>query len=163
MNNIYNITYEELVQFFLDNNEKYRASQTFDWLYKRVKSFAEMTNLNDNSLNLLKENFYFPILKKIKKQESKDGTVKYLYELKDGNLIESVIMRQKYGNSICVTSQVGCNMGCKFCASGVLKKVRNLDAGEMIGQIIASEEDFKDRISHIVVMGLVNLLIIMKI
>lgn len=156
MNNIYNITYEELVQFFLDNNEKkYRASQTFDWLYKkRVKSFAEMTNLNDNSLNLLKENFYFPILKKIKKQESKDGTVKYLYELKDGNLIESVIMRQKYGNSICVTSQVGCNMGCKFCASGVLKKVRNLDAGEMIGQIIASEEDFKDRISHIVVMGI---------
>lgn len=156
MNNIYNITYEELVQFFLENNEKkYRASQAFDWLYKkRIKSFTEMTNLNDKSLKLLEDNFYFPILKRIQKQESKDGTVKYLYELKDGNLIEAVIMRQKYGNSICVTSQVGCNMGCKFCASGVLRKVRNLDAGEMISQIIASEEDFEDRISHIVVMGI---------
>ena len=90
MNNIYNVTYKELVNFFLENKEKkYRASQTFDWLYKkRIKSFVEMTNLNDESLNLLKENFYFPVLKMVHKQESKDGTVKYLYELKDGNLIE---------------------------------------------------------------------------
>lgn len=156
MNNIYNVTYKELVNFFLENKEKkYRASQTFDWLYKkRIKSFVEMTNLNDESLNLLKENFYFPVLKMVHKQESKDGTVKYLYELKDGNLIESVIMRQRYGNSICVTSQVGCNMGCKFCASGLLKKSRNLDAGEMISQIIESERDFQERISHVVVMGI---------
>lgn len=142
--------------FFLKNNEKkFRASQAFQWLYKhQIKTFEEMTNLNNNSLSLLKENFYFPTLKRVNKQVSKDGTVKYLYKLSDGNLIETVIMRQKYGNSICVTSQVGCNMGCKFCASGILKKKRNLEAGEMILQIIESERDFKERISHVVVMGI---------
>lgn len=153
---IYNLSYEELEKFFLDNGQKrYRAGQVFDWLYKkRVKSIDEMTNLNEESLTLLKDNFNFPKLKMVNKLESADGTVKYLYELKDGNLIESVIMKQKYGNSICVTSQVGCNMGCKFCASGLLKKQRDLEAGEIIAQIIESERDYNKRISHVVVMGI---------
>lgn len=156
MKNIYDLTINELETFYLNNDEKkFRASQTFKWLYKhRVKSFAEMHNLNDNSVNLLMNNFYFPTLLMANKQVSKDGTVKYLYKLKDGNLIESVIMRQKYGNSICVTSQIGCNMGCLFCASGQLKKIRNLETGEMISQIIESERDFNKRISHVVVMGI---------
>ncbi len=153
---IYNLTFEQLESFFVENGQKkYRAGQVFDWLYKkRVTSFDEMTNLNIESLNLIKEAFDFPVLKMVSKLESADGTVKYLYELKDGNLIESVIMKQKYGNSICVTSQVGCNMGCKFCASGLLKKIRNLDAGEIIAQIIESERDYNKRISHVVVMGI---------
>ena len=156
MKNIYDITFSELETFFLNNGEKkYRASQTFLWLYeKRVKSFFEMNNLNDESLKLLTDNFSFPILTMINKQVSEDGTVKYLYKLKDGNYIETVIMRQNYGNSICVTSQVGCNMGCKFCASGKLKKIRDLEAGEMIAQVIESERDFAEKISNIVVMGI---------
>ena len=113
-----------------------------------------MSNLNDSSLTLLTNNFYFPRLKKVKQLASFDGTVKYLYQLADGNLIETVIMRHNYGNSICITTQVGCNMGCKFCASGVIKKVRNLTAGEMLSQIIESQKYFKDRISHVVVMGI---------
>lgn len=156
MKNIYDLTFNEMENFFLINNEKkFRATQTFKWLYKeKVRSFMEMHNLNDNSIELLKNNFYFPTLTMANKQISKDGTVKYLYKLNDGNLIETVIMKQKYGNSICVTSQIGCNMGCLFCASGQLKRIRNLEAGEMISQIIESERDFKKRISHVVVMGI---------
>lgn len=156
MKNIYDITFTELESFFLKNKQKkYRATQTFDWLYKQqVESFEKMKNLNSECISLLKENFYFPDLIMVNKQESIDGTVKYLYKLNDGNLIETVIMRQKYGNSICVTSQVGCNMGCLFCASGKLKKIRNLEAGEMIAQIIKSQKDFNERISHVVIMGI---------
>lgn len=156
MKNIYDITFKELEQFFLDGGEKkYRASQTFEWLYKKqVESFSQMTNLNDNSLKLLTENFYFPVLLMVNKQESKDGTVKYLYKLSDGNLIETVIMRQAYGNSICVTTQVGCNMGCLFCASGKLKKIRSLEAGEIVSQIVTSQRDFVDKITHVVIMGI---------
>lgn len=156
MKNIYDITFTELESFFIKNNQKkFRATQAFDWLYKQqVESFEEMKNLNNECISMLKESFYFPVLTRINRQESIDGTVKYLYKLNDGNLIESVIMRQKYGNSICVTSQVGCNMGCLFCASGKLKKIRNLEAGEMVAQIIKSQKDFNERISHVVVMGI---------
>jgi 23S rRNA (adenine2503-C2)-methyltransferase len=145
-----------LTEYLLSIGEKkYRANQIFEWLYKkRVKNFEEMTNLSDNLINKLKEDFYFSKLELILKQESIDKTVKYLYKLEDGNLIEAVVMSHNYGYSICITSQVGCNMGCRFCASGLLKKQRNLTAGEMLSQVITTEENFGKRISHIVVMGI---------
>lgn len=156
MNNIYNITLKSLETFFLNNNQKkYRASQVFDWLYKKqITSFQEMTNLSAPVIKLLQEHFYFEQLEEVLQQKSIDGTVKFLYKLSDGNLIETVIMRHNYGNSVCVTSQVGCNMGCLFCASGILKKVRNLTAGEMILQILQSQKAIAERISHVVVMGI---------
>ena len=156
MKSIYGVTFEDLQQFMLENTEKkYRASQVFDWLYKKkVTSFEEMTNLSPSVLELLKTNFELTALKKIVEFKSTDGTVKYLYGLEDMNLIESVVMSHNYGYSICVTSQVGCNMGCRFCASGVLKKKRNLTAGEIMSQVIESEKAFGQRISHIVVMGI---------
>ncbi len=156
MKSIYDLTFDELTQFMLENNEKkYRASQVFDWLYKKkVTSFEEMTNLSPVLLNLLKEHYELTALKKVVESKSEDGTVKYLYGLNDMNLIESVVMSHNYGYSICVTSQVGCNMGCRFCASGVLKKKRNLSAGEIMSQVIESEKAFGQRISHIVVMGI---------
>lgn len=156
MKSIYGVTFEDLQQFMLENTEKkYRASQVFDWLYKKkVTSFEEMTNLSPSVLELLKTNFELTALKKIVESKSTDGTVKYLYGLEDMNLIESVVMSHNYGYSICVTSQVGCNMGCRFCASGVLKKKRNLTAGEIMSQVIESEKAFGQRISHIVVMGI---------
>lgn len=156
MKSIYDLTFDELTQFMLENNEKkYRASQVFDWLYKKkVTSFEGMTNLSPALLNLLKEHYELTALKKVVESKSEDGTVKYLYGLNDMNLIESVVMSHNYGYSICVTSQVGCNMGCRFCASGVLKKKRNLTAGEIMSQVIESEKAFGQRISHIVVMGI---------
>ncbi|MDD2575038.1 MAG: 23S rRNA (adenine(2503)-C(2))-methyltransferase RlmN [Acholeplasmataceae bacterium] len=156
MKSIYGVTFEDLQQFMLENNEKkYRASQVFDWLYKKkVTSFEEMTNLSPSVLELLNKNFELTALKKVVESKSTDGTVKYLYGLDDMNLIESVVMSHNYGYSICVTSQVGCNMGCRFCASGVLKKKRNLTAGEIMSQVIESEKAFGQRISHIVVMGI---------
>ncbi len=156
MINIYDFTYEKLVNYLIENNEKkYRASQIFDWLYKkRVTDFDLMTNLNESTLNLLKNTTYFGKLIKEVESVSVDGTVKYLFELEDGNLIETVVMSHNYGYSVCVTSQVGCNMGCKFCASGLLKKKRNLTTGEMISQILEAENLFKKRISHVVVMGI---------
>ncbi len=156
MINIYDYTHTMLTEYLLSIGEKkYRANQIFECLYKkRVKNFEEMTNLSDNLINKLKEDFYFSKLELILKQESIDKTVKYLYKLEDGNLIEAVVMSHNYGYSICITSQVGCNMGCRFCASGLLKKQRNLTAGEMLSQVITTEENFGERISHIVVMGI---------
>ncbi len=156
MINIYDYTHQMLTEYLLSIGEKkYRANQIFEWLYKkRVKSFEEMTNLSDNFINRLKKDFYFSKLELVLKQKSVDKTVKYLYKLEDGNLIEAVVMSHNYGYSICITSQVGCNMGCKFCASGLLKKQRNLTAGEMLNQVITTEENFGERISHIVVMGI---------
>lgn len=156
MKNIYDYTYDNLVEFFINNNEKkYRASQVFDWLYKKkVNSFDLMKNLNESSLFLLKERTYFGAIEKVVESKSEDGTVKYLFGLEDGNLIETVVMSHNYGYSVCVTSQVGCNMGCKFCASGLLKKKRNLTSGEMLLQVLEAERLFGERISHIVVMGI---------
>ncbi len=156
MNNIYDYTHEMLTNYILNLGEKkYRANQIFDWLYKkRVKSFDEMSNLSDSLIESLKKDFYFNTLKVVVESKSEDGTVKYLYALEDGHLIESVVMSHSYGYSICVTSQVGCNMGCRFCASGLLKKKRNLTSGEMLSQVIQTEERFNKRISHIVVMGI---------
>lgn len=155
MNNIYNYSLEDLQNYFEEIGEsKFRAGQVFDWLYiKRVKSFDLMTNLKKDLIKHLKENFSMGELKIIKKQEDVD-VKKYLFELFDGKLIEAVLMKHDYGNSLCVSSQVGCNMGCLFCESGRLKKKRNLYAYELVMQVLKVEEDIKMRISHVVLMGI---------
>ena len=156
MTNIYDLKLSELEQFFLENDEKkFRAQQVFDWIYKKkVHTFNEMSNLSKNVIDLLNNNFEIKVLEKVVETRSVDGTMKFLYGLPDGNLIETVLMSHDYGYSICVTSQVGCNMGCRFCASGILKKKRNLSAGEIMSQIIESERAFGKRISYVVVMGI---------
>ena len=155
MRNIYDYTLKELEDYFLSINEKkFRATQIYEFLYKkRVKSFDDMNNIGKNTAKLLKSNFSFDKIKLILKQED-IGVKKYLFELLDGQRIESVLMYHNYGISICVSSQVGCNMGCKFCESGRLKKIRNLEAYEIVEQILYIEEDIKERISHVVVMGI---------
>ena len=155
MESIYNITLNELEDFLVKAQEKkYRANQIIDWLYnKRIDSFDKMSNLSKNLINKLEENFFFDKIEIIKKQEDKDVS-KYLFKMEDDNLIEAVLMNHDYGNSLCVSSQVGCNMSCRFCESGRLKKVRNLMAGEMVLQIMKIEEDIQKRISHVVVMGI---------
>lgn len=155
MRNIYDYTLKELEDYFISiNDKKFRATQIYEYLYKkRVKSFDEINNIGKKNLDILKNNFSFYKIKLIKKQEDKD-VKKYLFELSDGQRIESVLMYHNYGISICVSSQVGCNMGCKFCESGRLKKERNLEAYEIVEQILYIEEDIKERISHVVVMGI---------
>ena len=155
MNSIYNYTLNDLTTYFESIGEsKFRASQVFDWLYiKRVKSFDEMTNLKKSLIELLKENFTMEILKLVKVQSDID-VKKYLFELFDGNKIEAVLMRHDYGNSLCVSTQVGCNMGCRFCESGRLKKKRNLESFELVTQILSVEEDIKEKVSHVVLMGI---------
>lgn len=155
MKSIYGITRKKLEEYFISNNDKkFRATQIFEWIYrKNIKSFDEISNINKESINKLKEDFEFNTLKIIKKQEDVD-VKKYLFELNDKNKIESVVMYHDYGISICVSSQIGCNMGCSFCESGRLKKVRNLTVDEMLLQVIEVQEDIKERISHIVIMGI---------
>lgn len=156
MKSIYDLSLEDLQDLMVQNNEKkFRAEQIFDWIYKKkVTSFDEMKNVSNSVIEYLKSNYVIDTLEKVMEVKSIDGTIKYLYALEDGNLIETVLMNHDYGYSICVTSQVGCNMGCKFCASGVLKKKRNLTAGEIMSQIIQTERSFGNRISYVVVMGI---------
>ncbi|MFA7688660.1 MAG: 23S rRNA (adenine(2503)-C(2))-methyltransferase RlmN, partial [Bacilli bacterium] len=146
---------EEIKKYFLNiNEEKYIASQIFDWLYKKkIDSYKEMTNIKKELIERLEKDKPLEKIKLIKKQ-SNDDVFKYLFELSDGEKIESVVMKHNYGNSICISTQVGCNMGCLFCASGKLKKVRNLSASDMILQILFIEGDIKERISHVVLMGI---------
>ena len=155
MKSIYGITIDELETFLKDNNEKkYRALQIMDWLYvKRVDNFSKMSNLSHELIKLLEENFFFDEMKIIKKENDVDVS-KFLFRLSDGNLIEAVLMNHDYGNSLCVSSQVGCNMSCKFCESGRLKRIRDLTAGEMILEILMIEKEISKRISHVVVMGI---------
>ena len=155
MKSIYSLEINELEEFLLSCNEKkYRASQIMDWLYiKRVDAFSKMTNLSKELIKLLEDNFYFDDIKIIKKQVDKDVS-KFLFKLSDGNNVEAVLMNHDYGNSLCVSSQVGCNMGCRFCESGRLKKVRNLESSEMVLQIMLVENEIGIRISHVVVMGI---------
>ena len=154
--NIKDYNLEELKEKFIEIGEKkYRAEQTFKWLYKEnVTSFNDMTNLSIELRNKLNELFYIPIFHIIKKQESRDGTKKYLFDVGDGNAIETVLMKYKYGYSICVSSQIGCKMGCKFCASTGIAFVRNLTAGEIVEQLQAVEREENVRISNIVFMGI---------
>ena len=153
--NIYNYNLNELENYFLSINEKkFKAKQIYDWLYvKHVSNFYEMTNIKKELQEYLNNNFDLYFIKIIKKQES-EYTNKYLFELKDGNLIEAVLMKHDYGNSICVSSQVGCNMGCAFCESGRLKKIRDLETYEMVEQIILIQNDIKERIDSVVIMGI---------
>jgi len=155
MKSIYSMAIHDLETFLLDNNEKkYRASQIMDWLYiKRVNTFSEMSNLSHDLIALLEDNFYFDKMEIIKEQNDKDVS-KYLIKLDDGNLIEAVLMNHNYGNSLCISTQVGCNMGCKFCESGRRKKVRNLETSELVLQILKIEEIINKRISHVVIMGI---------
>ena len=152
---IYSLTLKELEDYLVSiNDKKFRATQIYDWLYiKRIKDFDSMTNLSKSLIEKLKEDFSIFSLKIITKQES-DLVSKYLIELEDNNRVEAVLMNHDYGNSLCISTQVGCNMGCHFCESGRLKKVRNLDSSEMIMQILAIEEASNIRISHIVLMGI---------
>ena len=155
MNNIYDYRLEDLKEYFKNINEKeFKATQVYEWLYKkRVKSFDEMTNIKKEVIERLKQDFSIEPLKILKKQIDTD-VCKYLFELSDNNKIEAVLMKHDYGNSLCVSTQVGCNMSCAFCESGRLKKVRNLKSYEMVLQILEVEEDLNIRISHIVLMGI---------
>ncbi len=155
MKSIYGMSLKDLEEYFLSHNDKkFRATQIYDWLYrKNVTSFDDMTNLKKDVIELLKNDFYLRTLE-LKKVERDTLVNKYLFYLQDGEKIEAVLMRHDYGNSICISTQVGCNMGCKFCESGRLKKVRNLTAGEMTEQILQVQEDIGDRVSHVVLMGI---------
>jgi len=155
MKNIFNETYESFEDYFKSiNDKKYRATQLYDFLYKkRIYDLDLMNNISKNTKEKLKNDYNFSFIKIIKKQEDKD-VKKYLFELLDGNRIESVLMYHNYGISLCVSSQVGCNMGCAFCESGRLKKIRNLETYEMVEQLILIEEDLNIRITHIVIMGI---------
>ena len=155
MKNIYGCTLEELEEYFVALGEKkFKATQVFEWLYKkRVLSFDEMSNIKKQMITKLKEDFQMDKLRIIDKKIDID-VCKYLFCLADGQKIEAVLMKHDYGNSLCVSSQVGCNMGCAFCESGRLKKVRNLETYEMVLQILMVEVDLQIRISHIVLMGI---------
>lgn len=155
MNNIYNYKLDELEDYFLSIGEKkFKARQIYDWLYiKNVNDFYKMTNINKSLQEKLSNTFSLEFIKIIKKQEN-ELTSKYLFLLLDGNYIEAVLMRHDYGISVCVSSQVGCNMGCKFCESGRLKKVRDLEAYEIVEQIILIQNDIKERIDSVVIMGI---------
>lgn len=153
--NIYNLSLSDFENFFGTIGEKkFKAKQIYEWLYrKRVKSFEEMTNIKKENILKLEEKYTFEYLKIVAKQTDTDVS-KYLFELFDGKRVEAVLMNHDYGNSLCVSSQVGCNMGCTFCESGRLKKQRDLSAFEMILQILMVEEDLNIRISHVVLMGI---------
>ena len=153
--NIYNYKLSDLEEYFLSINEKkFKAIQVYEWLYqKRVTSFYDMTNIKKELQEKLNADFSFNMIK-IKEKQTSKLTNKYLFLLNDGNYIEAVLMRHDYGNSICVSSQVGCNMGCKFCESGRLKKIRNLETYEMVEQILIIESDIKERIDSVVIMGI---------
>lgn len=155
MESIYDFTKENLIFWLQERSVKpFKATQIFEWLYdKRVKSFQEMTNLKKELIEELEKNFYFDTLT-IKKKQENESTLKYLFELNDGNFIEAVVMKHNYGNSVCVSSQIGCNMGCAFCESGRLKKVRNLKSGEIVSQLLKIEEDAKIKINSVVLMGI---------
>ena len=155
MKNIYDYTYEMLEEYFVENNEKkFKVQQIYDWLYKKkVTSFFDMANIKKELRDKLSNDILFDMIKivEIKKE---NNAIKYLFELLDGNYIEAVLMFHNYGNSLCVSSQVGCNMGCKFCESGRLKKIRNLNTYEMVEQILLIEKEENIKISHVVLMGI---------
>lgn len=155
MLNILDFTLSELEAWMKDNNEeKFRAKQVFDWIYKGIEEFKEMKNLPSNTIEKLYKCFYLGIPKIVRKLKSNDNsTCKFLYKYRDGNVIESVVMKYKYGNSICVSTQVGCKMGCKFCASTLGGVVRNLTSGEMLGQVLAAQKEINSKISNVVLMG----------
>ncbi|MGL5416623.1 MAG: 23S rRNA (adenine(2503)-C(2))-methyltransferase RlmN [Clostridium sp.] len=155
MKNLLDYNMEELKEFLTENGESgFRAKQVFSWIYNGVFSFEEMKNIPKSLKEKLKEEFVIYIPEVVEVFNSNvDGTKKMLLKLEDGNLIESVIMKYKHGNTICVSTQVGCRMGCKFCASTIDGRVRNLTSGEILGQVLRATEVGGERISNIVLMG----------
>ena len=158
---IYGLTLDDLQEWLLLNGQKkFRAPQIWDWLYvKRVQEFADMTNLSKELIATLEANFVLEPLNQVVVQESADGTTKYLFQLADKLMIETVLMYHEYGLSVCVTTQVGCDIGCTFCASGLKRKQRDLTAGEIVAQVMQvqhylDEKGKGERVSHVVVMGI---------
>ena len=156
MTDIKSMTLEELTTWFRDQGEPaFRAKQVFRWLYRGATSFDEMSDLSKALRQKLEETCFITAPKVARKQVSaQDGTIKYLWELADGNCIETVLMRYKHGNTVCISSQVGCRMGCAFCASTIAGKVRNLTPAEMIDQVLFTQLDSGAPISNIVLMGI---------
>ena len=155
MTDLLSLTYNELGAFVTDTlgEKSYRTKQIFSFLHKGV-GISDMTTLSKPLRERLSELAFAHFPKVEMKQVSKDGTVKYLFSLRDGNCVESVLMKYKHGNSLCISSQVGCNMGCVFCASTVGGKARDLAPSELIGQVISAEVDSGERVSNIVMMGI---------
>ena len=158
MQSLYDFTYEQMRDLAESFGwKKFRGHQIFQWLYReRVTDFDAMTNLSKDTREILKAHYSIDPLRLVRKQVSHDGTTKFLFATEDGSLLESVMMVFDYGKSVCVSSQVGCNMGCAFCASGLTKKKRDLTSGEMVAQVLKVQRELdktNDRLSHIVVMG----------
>ncbi|MBE7010592.1 MAG: 23S rRNA (adenine(2503)-C(2))-methyltransferase RlmN [Ruminococcaceae bacterium] len=155
MIDIYSLTRAELCDLTVSLGEKsYRGKQVFKWLYGGAESFDDMTDLPKAFREKLKETCRMTLPQIARKQVSKDGTVKYAFRLYDGEVIESVVMSYHHGNTICVSTQAGCNMGCAFCASTVGGKTRDLMAGEILGQIVSAQKDMGLRIGNVVLMGM---------
>ena len=156
MNHIYSYTIDDFKSYLLSKGEKpFRSTQLIEWLYRhKINSFDEISNMKKTFIETLIQDFIIDRLELVLKQESSDGTIKFLFRLSDGNLIETVLMTHEYGYSVCVTTQVGCNMGCQFCASGMKKKLRNLETFEIVLQILMVEELTNLKVSHVVVMGI---------
>lgn len=158
MQTIYDYDLKQLEEVAAEFGQKpYRAKQLFTWLYrKRAVSFDEMSDLPAAFIAQMKERYVIMPLKEITRQVAKDGTMKFLFEMQDGSSVESVLMHFAYGESLCVSSQIGCNMGCSFCASGLLKKQRDLTAGEMVGEVMYVQkilDEYGKRVDNIVIMG----------
>lgn len=155
MKNLFNFTINELEDYFLNMGEKkFKATQIFEWLYiHKVYNIDEFSNIKKEVRDKLKEHFTTDFIKIVAKEEE-DLVKKYLFELNDQERVEAVLMQHDYGKSVCVSSQVGCNMGCKFCESGRLKKIRNLETYEMVLQILLIEQDINSKIDSVVVMGI---------
>ncbi|PGS53710.1 23S rRNA (adenine(2503)-C(2))-methyltransferase RlmN [Bacillus sp. AFS041924] len=156
---IYSLKVSDLEDWLkAQKQQAFRAKQIYNWLYvQRVESFGEMQNIPKDLRDLLEENFTITTLKTLVKQTSSDGTMKFLFELYDGYSIETVLMRHNYGNSVCVTTQVGCRIGCTFCASTLGGLKRNLEAGEIVAQVLEVQraiDEVEERVSSIVVMGI---------
>ncbi|WP_096154684.1 MULTISPECIES: 23S rRNA (adenine(2503)-C(2))-methyltransferase RlmN [Bacillus] len=156
---IYSLQLHELEEWLVSQGEKkFRGKQIFEWLYqKRVTTFEDMTNLSKTLRDKLADHFVLTTLKTIIQQTSADGTIKFLFELHDGYSIETVLMRHEYGNSVCVTTQVGCRIGCTFCASTLGGLKRNLEAGEIVAQVVKVQQavdEMNERVSHVVIMGI---------
>lgn len=155
LKNIKDLSLEKLEEELVNLGEKkFRAKQIFKWIHTGVKDFDSMTDISVELREILKSKFDLCIYNIIDKQVSKDGSVKYLFELPDKNTIECVVMKYKYGNSICVSTQVGCKMGCNFCASSKVNFIRSLTSGEIVEQVLCATRDLKERISNVVYMGI---------
>lgn len=155
MKHIMSLSRDSWKKYFESINEKsFKATQIIEWLYeKKNYDISSWSNFKSETRDIIKNSFDFSFIKIVKKEEDK-LTKKYLFELNDNNHVEAVLMQHDYGLSVCVSSQVGCNMGCTFCESGRLKKVRNLETFEMVEQILLIEQDIKRRISSVVIMGI---------